>query len=157
MKVTTPKPLLTGLLMMTLIAPPLVALAQAEAAPFSLDQFRWEYRVLIVSAPGIDNENLRTQLDETAATPGEFADRDMLLVVLVDDGISTAGGRELTNAEISRARDALRIRPGRFGLRLIGKDGTVKLSRDSATPMSEIYALIDTMPMRRRESARDGS
>jgi hypothetical protein len=125
--------------------------AYAEEVPFSLTEYRWQRRVLVVSAASDDDGNLRTQLDELASTPDEFAGRDMLLVTLVDDAVSMAGGRELTDADVSALRDTLGIRAGSFALRLIGKDGTVKLSRDSATPMTEIYALIDTMPMRQRE------
>ena len=127
------------------------ASAHAEEVPFTLEQHRWQHRVLVVSAPSSDDENLRAQLDELASTPGEFEDRDMVLVTLVDNGVSTAGDRELTLADVSAAREALRIRSGAFALRLIGKDGGAKLSRDTATPLHEIYALIDTMPMRRRE------
>lgn len=143
--------LLTGLLIMTLIVEPPGASARAQEAPFTLDQYRWTHRVLVVSAPGKDDKHLRAQLDELVSTEDEFADRDMLLVTLVDDGVSTAGRHELAKAEVASARQALRIRPGSFALRLIGKDGGVKLSSDTATPVHEIYALIDTMPMRRRE------
>ena len=75
----------------------------------------------------------------------------MVLVTLLDEAVSTADGRELAAAEVAAAREALDIRPGSFALRMIGKDGSVKLSSGSATSMAEIYALIDTMPMRRRE------
>lgn len=50
-----------------------------------------------------------------------------------------------------RLRAALGVEGGAFSLRLIGKDGGVKLARDAVVPMDEIYALIDTMPMRRSE------
>ena len=50
-------------------------------------------------------------------------------------------------------RARLSINEGSFALRLIGKDGGVKMSRDVATPMVEIYALIDSMPMRQGEMA----
>ncbi len=125
--------------------------AYAEEAPFSLAEYRWQRRVLVVSAVSDDDEDLRAQLDELASTSDEFVDRDMLLVTLVDDAVSTADGREQSNADISVVREALGIRSGSFALRLIGKDGSVKLSSDSATSMTEIYALIDTMPMRQRE------
>ena len=118
-----------------------------------LNQYRWKSRVLVVSAPRYDDENLRAQRDGFASTIGEFADRDMVLVTLLDDTISTADYRELTEAEVTAARMALGIRPGSFALRLIGKDGSVKLSSDSATPMTEIYTLIDSMPMRQRETS----
>lgn len=122
-----------------------------KQAAFSLRQYQWNSRVLVVSASSNDDDNLSAQQDELALTPDEFMDRDMVLVTLLDNAVSTAGSRELTNAEVAAARKALGIRPGSFALKLIGKDGSVKLSSDKATSMVEIYALIDTMPMRQRE------
>jgi hypothetical protein len=76
-----------------------------------------------------------------------------VLVTLLGNAGSTAGTRELTNEEAAMARVALGIGPDSFALRLIGKDGSVKLSGETATSMTEIYALIDTMPMRQREKS----
>ena len=118
--------------------------------PFALMQYQWQKRVLVVSAPTEDDKNLTDQQNEVALVPEDFMDRDMVLVTLLDDAVSTAGDRELTTEETMAARAALGIRPGSFALRLIGKDGSVKLSGEKATPMTEVFALIDTMPMRQR-------
>jgi hypothetical protein len=118
---------------------------------FSLDQHRWKIRTLVISAPNASDENLKKQRREVAMYAEEFADRDMVLITLLEDAASTVGERQLTAEEAVALRDALRIQTGSFAVRLVGKDGSVKLSRDTATPMAEIYALIDTMPMRQRE------
>jgi hypothetical protein len=127
--------------------------AYSADTPFSLDQHRWKIRTLVISAPSTNAADLEVQQAEVARYAEEFADRDMVLITLLEDAASTVGDRELTTGEAAALRDALRIRPGSFAVRLVGKDGSVKLSRDTATPMAEIYALIDTMPMRRREVA----
>ena len=75
----------------------------------------------------------------------------MILVTLLDNTDSMADGCKLTNAEVAAARADLGIRPGSFMLKLIGKDGSVKLTASSTTSMKEIYALIDSMPMRQNE------
>ena len=126
--------------------------AYSAETSFALRQYRWKNRVLVVSAPAENDTNLAKLQDDIASMPGEFADRDMVLVTLLDTGTSTAGDRKLTAAEAAATRAALEIQSGLFALRLIGKDGSVKLSAESATAMTEIYALIDTMPMRRRET-----
>jgi hypothetical protein len=126
--------------------------AYSANTPFSLKQYQWNNRVLVVSAPNEGDGNLEKQLAAVALTRAEFLDREMALVSLIDDSVSTAGDRELTGRETAAARAAVGIRQGAFALRLIGKDGAVKLSAEKATPMSEIYALIDTMPMRRNET-----
>lgn len=125
--------------------------AYSAQAPFALEQYRWKHRVLLVSAPAPEDTDLVEVQKELAAMREEFADRDMVLVTLLDSGTSTAGDRELTVAETAAARAAQGIPSGSFALRLIGKDGSAKLAGDSAVPMAEIFALIDSMPMRQRE------
>ena len=80
-----------------------------------------------------------------------FEERDLILITLTDNAVSTSANRALTSDEVSAMRDSLDISPGSFSAVLVGKDGLVKLARKSAVPMNEIYALIDTMPMRRNE------
>ena len=125
--------------------------AVAAQSPFAFEQYLWKSRVLVVSAPTQDDIDLVELQTELASMREEFADRDMVLVTLLDTGTSAAGGRELTTAETTNARASLGIQSGHFALRLIGKDGSVKLSTESIVSMTEIFALIDTMPMRQRE------
>jgi hypothetical protein len=63
-----------------------------------------------------------------------------------------AGQRPLTQPEVDWIRAELGFDSSASGLRLIGKDGSVKLATESAS-LDEIYSLIDTMPMRRSEMA----
>jgi hypothetical protein len=120
---------------------------------FALAQYRWKQRALVISAPDGDDAGLVELQNEVAATREQFADRDMVLLTLLDSGASAAGDRQLTDAEAAAVRAALGIQSGSFALRLIGKDGSVKLSRESPASLAEIYALIDTMPMRQGEMA----
>ena len=123
----------------------------ADEAPFALRQYRWRNRVLIISAPDASDTRLLEQFAELTSTSDEFADRDMILVTLLDNTDSMADGCKLTSTEVAVARADLGIRPGSFMLKLIGKDGSLKLTASSTTSMKEIYALIDSMPMRQNE------
>jgi hypothetical protein len=107
--------------------------------------------VLVVSGSGQDEQQMQDQLEAVSTTREAFEERDMLLVVLRDDAASSAGERVLTDEDVAAVRRALDIPPEAYALRLIGKDGTVKLSRGKAVPMTDIYELIDSMPMRQRE------
>jgi hypothetical protein len=124
-------------------------------ADFSLQQYKWKNRILVLSAASEDDENFRLQLSELARAPKEFQDRDMILVTLLDEGTSIAGDTRLTPGEVSATRAALGLGGTSFCVSLVGKDGSKKLSSTAPAPMTEIYALIDSMPMRRSEiSAR---
>jgi len=125
--------------------------AVADEGKFALDRYQWRKRVLVVSGPAQDQQKVQDQLEAVSATREAFEERDMVLVVLRNDAASTAGDRFLTGEEVDTVREALDMPPEAFALRLVGKDGTVKLSRGEAVPMTEIYELIDSMPMRQRE------
>ena len=127
--------------------------AYSAQETFTLGQYRWKRRVLVISAPDQDDVGLMTMRDAVASTPGEFADRDMVLVTLLDRGTSVAGEQRLTEAEAAAARTTLGVSAGSFALRLVGKDGSVRLATQSPVAIAEVYALIDTMPMRRSEMA----
>jgi NADH dehydrogenase [ubiquinone] 1 alpha subcomplex assembly factor 1 len=122
-----------------------------DRPPFSLEQYRWEKRVIVVSASAPDEPQLLELQNAVTESEKEFDDRELVLITLLNTGDSTADDRVLTAGEVAQTREKLGITGAAFALRLIGKDGTVKLSRDSVGPVDEIYALIDTMPMRRRE------
>ena len=127
------------------------AYVDARAAPFSLARLRWDKRVLVVNAPDADDALLKAQLEQIASSEAGFIERDLLLVTLLDDSNSNAGTRSLTRDEVMAVRAELGIEGSDFAVLLIGKDGGVKLSQCEVAEMEAVYALIDGMPMRRRE------
>ena len=129
--------------------------AVADEGTFALDRYQWRKRALVVSGPGRDEQQMQDQLEAVSTTREAFEERDMVLVVLRNDlrndAASTAGDRVLTGEEVAAVRRALDIPPDAYALRLVGKDGTVKLSSGEVVPMTDVYELIDSMPMRQRE------
>ncbi len=122
----------------------------AEASPVTMAQWRWQKRVLVISAASEEDASFGTQLEALQASEAEFAERDLVLISLLDDS-GAAADRQLSAQQVAGLREALDIEPGAFALRLVGKDGGTKLSREAPVSMLEIYGLIDTMPMRRQE------
>ena len=129
--------------------------AYRESEPFSLGDYQWGNRLLVVSSPAPDEPNFTRQLQQVAATGSEFGERDLVLISLATDGTSFAGKRKLDPTQVEEIRAALGIDAGAFAVVLVGKDGTVKLSKSTIVAMDDIYALIDKMPMRQREIRQD--
>ena len=48
------------------------------------------------------------------------------------------------------------VEPGTFAALLVGKDGAVKHRSAEPVEPGELYALVDAMPMRRREMRERG-
>ncbi|MEO1170855.1 MAG: CIA30 family protein [Myxococcota bacterium] len=123
------------------------ALEVAEVGVYSqtvsLDDYRWEKRVLVVNGAGHEDERVRQQLERVDAAAFQSAERDLEIITLL--------GSRQNPQWVSTLRKSLNVNGDEFTVLLVGKDGSVKLRRSEVTALGEIHALIDTMPMRQRE------
>ncbi len=104
-----------------------------------LASYVWNSRVLVVTAPSEADPQLVAQrqiYDEGRAGADE---RDLVLVVAIGDS---------PQASALRRRFGL---SGEFHVVLVGKDGSAKLASAKTVSADRLFALIDTMPMRRQE------
>ena len=121
-----------------------------------LDAHRGEHRLLLIFAASSRDENLARQDRLLEGSGDGDAARDLVLCDLLEDGSGSFGGETVSPGEAAEARERFGVEPGRFTVLLVGKDGTVKhRSREPVEP-GELYALIDAMPMRRREMREGG-
>lgn len=126
------------------------------AANFDMNDFRWKNRMVVLFAPDAEHPDAVAVLQEVDSYPSEFLDRDMLLVTAFETGRGSVAGKPLTSGAVAALRKEYGVADGAFRLLLIGKDGGVKLDRTESVRLSELFALIDTMPMRRREMREKG-
>jgi hypothetical protein len=96
-------------------------------------------RPLYIFAPAADDARLAAQRDIIAARAAGFAERDVPV-------------KEVVGASALRVRFGVPV--DQFRVVLVGKDGGVKLSSLKPVSASQIFALIDAMPMRRDEMRR---
>jgi hypothetical protein len=111
-------------------------------------------RVFIVFTDASD-QRLEAQTNALLAHRDAIADRDMTAIAVVGDHIKSIYGDVPadTNAKALRARYQVEAGSS-FTALLIGKDGGVKWREQRPADPSELFALIDTMPMRRQEMSR---
>ena len=86
---------------------------------------QWRHRVLVIDAPELTTEDYRRQMAWLDVAKAGLQERDLHLVT--------------------------RTGAPAFRVRLVGKDGGVKLDRGDPVDMPTLFALIDAMPMRRAE------
>ena len=141
----------------------LVAMAAAPQSPGPprdpLARHRWTHRLLVVHVPDTEVgrttlERFREALDTRQA---DVVDRDLLIVPV--GGLPHAENAlrpsvELGTAERAAVRQRLGIQAGDMQLVLLGKDGGVKDRQTDGFDLRRVFALIDGMPMRRLEAAR---
>lgn len=114
---------------------------------------RWQTRPLIVVTPTPEHpmlQDLQSQLRSAAMQQG-FQEREMALFTVVA-GRGKRAGVPMTPAQTNRLLVALGgVADGPAQVFLIGKDGGIKLrERGDCVSLTEIFTLIDGMPMRRR-------
>ena len=109
-----------------------------------LSPFRSSKRLLVISAASLDNPLPDEQRQWIQKDVAGFRDRDMVLIELFGPDSS---GR-------SALRSRLGLEKGLFTVLLIGKDGGEKLRSQKPVPMAEVFALIDSMPMRKQETGQ---
>jgi hypothetical protein len=127
----------------------LVALAPVPGWATPLDVFRWKARVLVVSAPSAADPRLATQIQWLHAREPGLRERDLVIVTLVGQKVEGRG-----HLDARPLRSATQLPADRFGVALIGKDGSEALRQSEPIKMEELFQTIDAMPMRRDEMAR---
>lgn len=128
------------------------SLAPATAVAADLDEYLWESRPLLLFAPTAGDPRLVETLGRIEAGRCEFAERDMVLGVVVTAGSSTLDGQPIGPDESRQLAERYGVGRDDFTVVLVGKDGGEKLRVDEVPDLQTIYRVIDGMPMRSREA-----
>ena len=121
---------------------------------FDLHKYQWKYRVLILFAPASVHADYREQITHFIGYRAGMAERDMMVMHVFTGETSRAETLALDAESAAALREQFAVPPQRFTLVLIGRDGTEKFRSDAPTPITEIFSVIDQMPMRREEMER---
>lgn len=118
--------------------------------PDPLDPWQWDNRILVVDGREKDLDDLLLLMEAEKAS---IEERHLLWFILTDDGVRTNAEKLLPEG----FADDLRRRHFADGTAvkavLVGKDGGVKM-REARLDLAEVFARIDSMPMRRAEMRR---
>ena len=145
--------------MKTVLAALLVATGLATPASANpLASLQWEKRIVLMFSPSRSLATLDRQEDDFRERRPDLKDRDIdVFTIAGSSPVQDAIG--YTRLPSGANRDLRRLyEPFRTGLTivLIGRDGTEKQRWNKHVDVDEIFALIDTMPMRQREMREDG-
>ena len=110
----------------------------------------------LIFAPSPEDDRYVDQRRLLEGARGGFAERDLLRGDLCERETGTFDGGPVSVEHAAWAWERYGVEPGRFAAVLVGKDGTVKLRSDKPVEPDGLYALIDEMPMRRREMRERG-
>ncbi|NND50302.1 MAG: DUF4174 domain-containing protein, partial [Rhizobiales bacterium] len=80
-------------------------------------------------------------------------ERELVLIVIAGEDLKTIIGPQ-AGLSASQLRSRHSIADDQFQVVLVGKDTGVKLRSENPVAARDLFALIDAMPMRRREMLR---
>lgn len=125
--------------------------APGEATSMDLTQFQWKNRLLFLFAPDRGHPFYNHLHRQIVDQKSEVEDRDLLIFSVLLQGPSQMNTTAIDRQEADSIRDRFMIPPQEFSLILIGKDGGIKLKRNDQVDLTEVFELIDSMPMRQNE------
>jgi hypothetical protein len=119
--------------------------------PMDFTRFQWKNRLLFLFAPDSNDRSFQRLQSEIMAQKAEVEDRDLVVFEVLERGPSRMNTIHLEQETVDSIRKRFAMRRSTFRVILIGKDGGMKLKRDSQASLEEIFDLIDSMPMRKNE------
>ena len=115
----------------------------AAAQDTLLSGYRWKNRVLVVVAPGRQDDNLVAQRRIFEQNANGMAERQIVLI----ESAGTDDRSRALRAQLAAGDTAFRVL-------LIGKDGNIAASSSRPFSAAELFSRVDAMPMRRDEMRR---
>ncbi|MEM1135598.1 MAG: DUF4174 domain-containing protein [Bacteroidota bacterium] len=119
-----------------------------------LSSYRWQNRLILLFSSAEDNSDYQEQLQFLANKDSELADRELLVFSFFENAIGIFNGKLIPKEQVLANRKRYKIEKGDQVLILIGKDGGEKLRKPFLVQPTEVFGLIDQMPMRRQEMRR---
>jgi Domain of unknown function (DUF4174) len=130
----------------------MVSVASGKGAdPVDLDSYQGKNRLLILFAPSEDASMYQPFKEQLQIRTQEIRDRDLVTFHVFESGEGRLNDRPLHKEQVLSLRKRFSIKSGQCTVILIGKDGEVKFREPLPVDLSDIFAIIDAMPMRQRE------
>ena len=122
-----------------------------EALSMDLTQYQWKNRLLFIFAEDDSHPLFKDLQSQIVAQKAEIDDRHLIVFEVPAHGPARMNNSPLDRKEADSIRTHFDIPSNEFSLVLVGKDGGIKLKREDRVDLSDVFGLIDSMPMRQRE------
>ena len=119
-----------------------------------LEKYEWKNRIIVIFADNPGSEDYLQQVRLLNENCADFRERDLISFHIFRDEAYGPGDQALGMEDRLYLQNQYKYKAGGFAILLIGKDGTVKTRSLKPISASELYTLIDGMPMRKVEMHR---
>ncbi|MEM1003311.1 MAG: DUF4174 domain-containing protein [Bacteroidota bacterium] len=121
--------------------------AQNEA----LAKYQWKNRILVIVDSKNTSELYKKQIELLGELDESFDERKLLVFYAYEDGYKILNGDRANFVSDSSLYSELTSESSKFKVALFGLDGGIKLNKPVPISKSDLFAIIDGMPMRKAE------
>ncbi|HEU5012591.1 MAG TPA: DUF4174 domain-containing protein [Roseiflexaceae bacterium] len=123
-----------------------------------LKPYQWHNRLLLIFAPSAADPYYQQQEQMLDDATDALQERDMVTGAFFEDpeGTNRIGAQHVSPEAAAALRKQLNALQGHFRAFLVGKDGGVKQQYDQPVNPQDVFATIDSMPMRQQEMREEG-
>lgn len=114
---------------------------------------RWEKRILLVFAAE-ETAAQKEQLEIFDRNPEGMKERELVVYEITGSKVVHPDGSQSGKEAADKLRKHYEVSEQQFSVILIGKDGSEKLRQNEVLSAEKLFAVIDSMPMRRQEMRR---
>lgn len=116
-----------------------------------LSTHRWTDRLLLLFAPDTADQDYQKIVETLSQSSSQVRERDLRLYHLFFEERGSFEDQPLSSEAAQKLASDLGVSQDRFTVLLVGKDGGVKMRSSDPEILEDIFARIDSMPMRQRE------
>ena len=113
-----------------------------------MQRLTWKNRVILLYTPEANSKDFQKQKQILAQATKGVKERDLVVIECV--------GKTLSSEDKNYVSRHFNHDLSQFGVWLVGKDGSTKLSETKPVTTEKFFSLIDSMPMRQSEMRKDG-
>lgn len=113
-----------------------------------MERLTWKNRVIVVYTPEAGFMDFQQQKQILAGKTKGVKERDLVIIECL--------GKTLSPEDKNYIARHFDHDLSQFGVWLVGKDGSTKLSETKPVTTEKFFSLIDSMPMRQSEMKKDG-
>jgi len=115
------------------------------------ESYLWQKRVVLVFSPDQNNRSYSNQMRVFDAVQAGMLERDIAQWVIIENTLVTKEGGILPHVGTPKLYRHFDVSTQKFTVILLGKDGEEKLRSHDVVSPEKLFALIDSMPMRKQE------
>jgi hypothetical protein len=126
--------------------------AQDEEMEAFLSDLKWKNRVIFIFTPSEASNIWGKQLKAYQEDMSAYKERDLLITLITSNTVTPVEWQPTTTPSASEFRQYFHVAPASaYTFILVGKDGGEKLREQSFVRETDLFGLIDSMPMRKQE------